>query len=166
MWGGRYRILRLPFLALFLSPINSFPNSICVRRHSFNREVVRFVVMKRGVKKTEGTKEDLELNDIAEDSEAKPKRTRVERPLFERDNLSSKPVEGRKLVKVVSWNVAGLRSLIKNHGGKSLIQRQQFRNIISASEALDSFLSSQSPDFLCLQVRVNVSRSFDPNYCS
>lgn len=48
-----------------------------------------------------------------------PKKARLERPLFPRDSLPRKFTveDGTSHLKIMTWNVAGLRTLVKNNGG-------------------------------------------------
>lgn len=105
--------------------------------------------MKRGTKDTSLSPDKLaspsakvikEDNDEIADAEATgTKKPRLERPMFPRDVFprTSSPSEADSLLKIMSWNVAGLRTLIKNNG-----------------DNVADFLQSESPDVVFLQVLI------------
>ena len=78
--------------------------------------------------KSEITKESTET--------AESKKPKLDRPLYERDPIGNKPIiNNDKYLKIISFNVAGLRAMIKNK-----------------SDIFVHFIQTESPDFLCLQV--------------
>ena len=95
-----------------------------------NRQILSAVMKRSSTTKSEITKESTEVTDVV------GKKPKLDRPLYERDPIGNKPIiNNDKYLKIISFNVAGLRAMIKNK-----------------SDVFAHFIQTESPDFLCLQV--------------
>lgn len=95
----------------------------------FLRGVVRRTIMsKRKAVPSSGDAAGAEVTTLK-------KKTSLVREVYPRDVILPKDLPAGDYLKVISWNIPGLRSAVKNH-----------RDII------ESLLGKHRPDVLCLQV--------------
>ena len=114
-----FKLISIVFIAFLLVFFSLCASKILNRCGNINICSIRsksqlFSIMKRT--KADKTSEILDTSKDEDEVESK-KKPKLVRPYFHRDVLDTKSIDGITSLKIVSWNVNGLRATIKNHAG-------------------------------------------------